>query len=177
MGNAASSPSGRLMRAAPYSSGERVCEVTEDYPAPNLPPPKGEKKEFLRVRVRAVSLNPADFKIPKGIRGPFPGLDFAGEVLECQDAGGEQPVFRVGDAVFGNHRGTLADEIVVDAANVWKKPDRLSWPVAAAMPTAYLTGLQALTTHGRLGRDGKVLVIGASGGCGLAAVQVCFAGL
>ncbi len=82
-----------------------------------------------------------DYKLPKLISGLVVGLDFSG-VVEEVDA--EVKEFKVGDEVYGNSRGSLAEFVLVDPTKCALKPARLSWLEAAAMPTAYLTALQGL---------------------------------
>ena len=82
------------------------------------------------------------------------------------------PVLRVGDAVFGTAQGALAEFVLADVDALTLKPAALTFPEAAAMPTSYLSGIQALRDHGKMRPGARVMVIGASGGCGLAGVQV-----
>ena len=100
--------------------------------------------------------------------GPRVGLDFSGVVKQV---GTGVSQLAVGDEVFGTAAGSLAEFVAVDAGRIAKKPSSLSFAQAAAMPTAYLTGLQSLRAGG-VREDSKVLVIGASGGCGSAGVQI-----
>lgn len=65
-----------------------------------------------------------------------------------------------------------AVQALCDGAKLALKPKELAFTDAAALPTAYLTSLQALRTHGKLQAGGSVLVIGASGGCGLSGVKL-----
>ena len=65
---------------------------------------------------------------------------------------------------------TAAAQALCDGAKLALKPKELAFTDAAALPTAYLTSLQALRTHGKLQAGGSVLVIGASCGCGLSGV-------
>lgn len=137
----------------------------------NVEPPvlSGKEGELL-VKIRAAAINPVDYKAPKIILGPVAGLDFAGEV-EAVGAGGGHG-FVVGDRVYGTVRGSLAERAVCFAAAVSYVPEGLSMTEAAAMPTAHLTSYQALTNYGNLREGGRVLVIGASGGTGTAALQL-----
>ena len=104
--------------------------------------------------------------------GLVPGLDVAGEVeAVAPDVTG----FTQGDEVFGFAAGSLAQYAVADAAKLAPKPPDVTFPLAAAIPTAHLTSYQALAEHGKLAKGGKVLIIGASGGCGLSACQLASA--
>ena len=104
----------------------------------------------------------------KALLGPRVGLDFAGVVKQV---GTGVSQLAVGDEVYGTAAGSLSEFVAVDAGRIAKKPSSLSFGQAAAMPTAYLTGLQSLRAAG-LSKDSKVLVVGASGGCGSAGVQL-----
>jgi len=120
------------------------------------------------VEVKAAAINPVDYKIGKMLLGRVVGLDFSGIVKQV---GADVSSLAVGDEVFGTAAGSLAEFVVADAGRIARKPTSLSFGQAAAVPTAYLTGLQALRAAG-MGKASKVLVIGASGGCGSAGVQL-----
>lgn len=60
--------------------------------------------------------------------------------------------------------GTLAEYIAVPVSHLVKKPKYLSWTEAAAIPVAYLTAWRALTRHGKISSDTKVLITGIGGG-------------
>ena len=66
-----------------------------------------------------------------------------------------------------------ADGITLPVGQVVGLPDGVSLEAAAALPVAYLTAYQALVVMGSVRADSRVLVIGAGGGLGVAAVQVC----
>merc|ERR1719320_835376 len=66
----------------------------------------------------------------------------------------------------------MAELALCKSDSIALKPRDLSFLEAAALPTAYITGLQGLRDQGGLQEGGKVLVIGASGGCGIAGVQL-----
>ena len=134
------------------------------------------------VRVRAASVNPADWyamtgmpwlaRPAMGLRRPRTGrlgVDLAGEV---EAVGRNVTRFRPGDEVFGTGDGTLAEYVAVVEATLAGKPGRLSFEQAAAVPVAALTALQGLRDKGRLRPGQRVLVNGASGGVGTFAVQL-----
>ncbi|MGQ2935290.1 MAG: NADPH:quinone oxidoreductase family protein [Sphingopyxis sp.] len=141
-----------------------------DLPVP-LPGP-GE----VRVRVRAAAVNFPDLLMTGGgyqLKPDLPfvsGLEFAGEV----DAVGEGvDGWAPGDAVIGGNRfGAMAEYAAVPAANLRRKPERLSWDEAAAYPVAYLTAYVALVRCARVEPGEWVLVHGAAGGVGLATVDL-----
>jgi NADPH:quinone reductase-like Zn-dependent oxidoreductase len=133
------------------------------------------------VRVRAASVNPADWHAMRGspwfARPMFgllkpkqrtPGIDLAGIV----EAVGENVTdLRPGDEIFGARNGSLA-ELVVGGKNFVQKPAALSFEQAGAIAIAGCTALQALRDKGRLEAGQRVLVNGAAGGVGTFAVQI-----
>ena len=144
--------------------------------------PEAADGEVL-VRVRATSVNPADWyevsgtpyfgRIAGGLRRPKSsrlGTDFAGTV---EAVGKDVTQFRPGDEVFGGRSGAFAEYVTVpeDRAIV-PKPAGVSFEQAAAMPIAGLTALQGLRDKGGIQAGKQVLVNGASGGVGTFAVQI-----
>ena len=134
------------------------------------------------LRVHAAALNPSDWhrmegKIPmlrQAYGDPEPmdpsmGGDCAGTVVAV---GKDITRFRVGDAVFGAAKGAFAQYAIARERNLVAKPGTVSFVGAAAVPTAGLTALQGLRDHGRLVPGQRVLIIGASGGVGVYAVQI-----
>jgi NADPH2:quinone reductase len=102
---------------------------------------------------------------------PFvPGSEFAGEIVETgDDAGG----FAVGDRVTGTGlHGAFAQEVAVPAAGLARIPDGVDEPTAAAFGVAYRTAHHALRSMARVQPGGELIVLGAGGGVGLAAVQL-----
>ena len=131
----------------------------------------------VRIQVHASGVNFPDILMVEGKYQvkpelPFiPGLEVAGIVLEC--AGGVDHV-RPGDRVlaFARRGGGHAQEVVVPNAIVTPIPDAMDFIVAAAFPVAYGTAHFALTHRGRLLAGEVLLVLGASGGVGLAAIEI-----
>jgi NADPH:quinone reductase-like Zn-dependent oxidoreductase len=134
------------------------------------------------VRVRAASVNPADWyamaglpwvaRPQTGLRTPRTagvGLDVAGVVAAV---GGAVTRLRPGDEVFGAGTATLAEYAAVAEDALVPKPANLSFEQAAAVPVAGLTALQGLRDKGRAQPGQRVLVNGASGGVGTFAVQL-----
>ena len=133
------------------------------------------------VRVRAASVNPADWygmagrpyvgRVSTGLRGPRQpvlGVDFAGTAEAVgKDVEGIEP----GDDVYGGRSGSLAEYVCV-RVGVARKPANLSFEQAAAVPVAAVTALQALRDNGGVEAGQRVLVNGASGGVGTFAVQL-----
>ena len=130
----------------------------------------------VRIRIRATSLNFPDILLCQGkyqlkLEPPFtPGMDIAGEI----DAIGEGVEnFVVGEAVVGGMRfGGFAEFAVVSTEGLQKKPSHLSFAEAAAYQVAYLTAYVALVRRANLQAGETLLVHGASGGVGMAAVDI-----
>lgn len=101
---------------------------------------------------------------------PFvPGSEVAGTVVDPGDVSRFSP----GDRVCGFVGfGALAQRVAIPASAVVKLPDSISFELGAAIPVSYGTSYHALIDRGRLLRDETLLVLGASGGVGLAAVQI-----
>ena len=135
----------------------------------------------VRVRVAATSVNPADtylrggrFRFVLPIRRPFvPGLDVAG-VVDAVGPGVTR--IAVGDRVYAalpsRVGGGYADMVVVDEGHTAAAPATVTLADAAALPLVALTALQGLRDRADLRAGSTVLVWGASGGVGAAAVQV-----
>ncbi len=129
------------------------------------------------VRVRATSINPIDWKVRSGAakdRFPvdFPGIlgrDLAGEVVSADPAvSGFEPGMRV----MGLANGTFAEYTVAKADVLAPIPDLLSFEQAAALPLVLLTGAQLIERALKLEAGQTVLVTGALGSVGRAAVHV-----
>jgi NADPH2:quinone reductase len=130
----------------------------------------------VRVKVQAASIGFVDGLKVQGLYQtkdalPFtPGTEFAGVV----DAVGSGVTgFAAGQSVMGMTRsGALAEYIVVPAASLTPIPDGIAPEAAAAFRANYLTALYALSERGLLKPGEILLVLGAAGGVGIAAVQV-----
>ncbi|GGL18916.1 NADPH:quinone oxidoreductase family protein [Nocardia jinanensis] len=130
----------------------------------------------VRVRVRAAAANFPDVLLIAGryqitVPPPFvPGSEFAGHITEL---GADCVGFAIGDRVSGTGLfGAFADEIVVPAANLTPIPEQVDDRTAAAFGVAYRTAYHALRSVARVGSGDTVIVLGAGGGVGLAAVQL-----
>jgi NADPH2:quinone reductase len=126
--------------------------------------------------VRAASVNFPDLLMTRGeyqFKPPLPfipGLDLCG-VIDAVGAGVDSA--RLGEAVVAGARtGAFAQLAVVPAAAARPKPARLSFAQGAAYPAAYLTAYVALVRRAAVRPGETVLVQGASGGVGLAAVDL-----
>jgi len=152
------------------AGGNEVVEVTE---RPD-PEPLGEE---VLVRVRYAGVNPADvqqrdgrYPAPPGVVADIPGLEVAGVVIAC---GPRVQAWQPGDRVFGLVAGGgLADRVVVHERCVTRVPEQLDEPSAAAVPEAFITAHDAVRTQAQLTMGETLLVHGATGGVGSAAVQI-----
>jgi NADPH:quinone reductase-like Zn-dependent oxidoreductase len=134
------------------------------------------------LRVRAASVHAGDWHVMTGqpylmrvlgfgLRGPkarVRGMDAAGTV---EAVGKNVTGFRPGDEIFGTCRGAFAEYAVAREATLAPKPASLTFEEAAAVPTSACVALKALRAGG-IAAGQKVLVVGASGGVGLFAVQI-----
>ena len=140
--------------------------------------PKISDSEIL-IEVKAVSLNPIDYKIVQGhlkemLELDLPagiGYDVSGKIVEI---GSKVKDFKVGDEVYSRvpqeYMGTLAEFVAVDSSVVAHKPENVSFEKAASLPLVGLTAIQALEKAG-LKEDDRILIHAGSGGVGSFAVQ------
>ena len=146
--------------------GVRLAEVEVPKPGP------GE----VRVRPRACAVNFPDLLMIQGKYQFEPPLPFApgGEAAGVVEAVGAGVTgLREGDAVVVAMRyGGFCELVNVPAAIVRPKPERLSYAKAASYQTAYLTAYVALVCRGELQAGETLLVHGAAGGVGMAAVDL-----
>lgn len=160
----------RAVRFSEYGGLEVLQVVEVEDPSP------GEGQ--VLVRVKATSINPGEAKIRQGAlheRWPatFPsgeGSDVAG-VIEALGPAVEG--FAVGDEVIGwtDERAAQAELVVLDRANITRKPPELPWEVAGAL---FVAGATAWAAVGAVGvADGDTVVVaGAAGGVGVFTVQL-----
>ena len=151
-----------------------LADVATPSPGPNQ----------ILVRVHAAALNPVDWHFVRGV--PFPirmmtgglrkppprrrvGGDFSGTIAAL---GSGVTDLSVGDTVFGFGQGSLAEYLTVATDQVVRKPDRVTFEQAAAVPLAGLTALQVLRDHAKVNSGQQVLIVGAGGGIGTFAVQI-----
>lgn len=164
------------MRAAVINQfgGPEVFKI-QDIKKPDM------QTDQLLIKVKAVSVNPIDWKQRKGnhkliLGSPFPivlGYDVSGEVVEV---GSEINRFKTGDEVYGvldNKYGGALAEYAVGHENCFDhKPKNIDHNQAAAFPMVALTALQALKYKADLKPGQTVLINGASGGVGHLAIQI-----
>jgi NADPH:quinone reductase len=142
----------------------------EELPPPPLVP------GHARVRVEAAAVNHPDVLLVANqyqvsMPTPFvPGSEFAGEVVEVAD--GVKGV-DVGDRVFGTGiAGAFAEEAVASSETLTRTPAGVDARRAAAFGVAHRTAYNVLRSVARLGPGEELVVLGAGGGVGLAAVQL-----
>jgi NADPH2:quinone reductase len=144
--------------------------VLDDIPEP-LPGP-GE----VRIAVRACGVNYPDLLIIQDLYQYKPARPFApgAEVAGVIDAVGEgAECLRAGDRVLMSPvRSGMAEKAVGLAANCWKIPDAMPFDQAAALLMTYGTSQHALKDRAQLRSGETLLVLGAAGGVGLAAVEL-----
>jgi NADPH:quinone reductase-like Zn-dependent oxidoreductase len=131
----------------------------------------------VRIAVQAIGVNFADVLARQGLYPDCPkppvvvGYEVAGVIQEVgagvTDLSPGQPVLAL--TRFGGY----ADMVVVPASQVFLLPPEMSLVIAAALPVNYLTAYLMLYVCGRLQAGEHVLIHGAGGGVGLAAVQLC----
>jgi NADPH:quinone reductase len=139
---------------------------------PSLVPAPGE----VVVSVKAASLNFPDVLIIQNkyqVKPPLPfspGSEMAGVV---KVVGEGVRGFAVGARVMGiTTYGAFAEEVRVEAARLAAIPDGMDFPTASAFLLTYSTSDHALADRGKLEAGERLLVLGASGGVGLAAIEI-----
>ena len=165
-------PTQRCVLLTGYGEFDNILHFTTSHPAPPPPPP-----EHIRVRVHAASINPIDWKQARGKLRLFlhpaiphiPGRDLSGVVVAV---GSGVSRLAVGDAVMAVWEdGAYGEYVNVKESYVAKKPANLSFAEAATLPLAAQTVLEGFE-RANVQPGQRVVVIGASGGCGLFAVQM-----
>lgn len=150
-------------------SSLKLLEVASPVPGPGQ----------VRIRVRAAAVNFPDALIVAGKYQfrpelPFsPGGELSGEIIEV---GGEAEGLAVGDKVVGlATHGAFAEEAVVDSRQVMALPDDTTdaqLELAGSFVLTYATSLHALKDRARAQAGETLLVLGAGGGVGIAAVEI-----
>jgi NADPH2:quinone reductase len=158
------------MRAALVTrlDGPDAIEVVD---VPDLEPTAGQ----VLIDVAAAGVSFPDVLLTRGeyqIKPPtpfVPGAEVAGFVRQAPAGSGLEEGDRVAAFPF---LGGFAEQVVCDPAMVFPLPDGVTFDQGAALPMNYLTCHFALRTRGRLAEGEKVLVHGAAGGIGTAAIQL-----
>jgi NADPH:quinone reductase-like Zn-dependent oxidoreductase len=135
------------------------------------------------IRVQAASVHIGDWHVMTGLpyllrvvgfgfRAPkvrVRGMDVAGVV---EAVGPNVTQFQAGDEVFGTSNGSFAEYASASEGTLARMPTNLTFQQAAAVPTSAVAALQALRDAGGIKEGQQVLIVGASGGVGLFAVQI-----
>jgi NADPH:quinone reductase-like Zn-dependent oxidoreductase len=152
----------------------------EVFESRDLPDPQPKAGEVL-IRVKAIGINFADLLQRMGIypgtpKPPFvPGVEIAGVVEKVSDAGKptESQPLKAGDAVAAlTHFKAYSEWVVVPKAQVYRLPAGMPFDEAAAIPVNYLTAYHSMFAMGNLQAGNRILIHGAAGGVGIAAVQL-----
>ena len=156
------------MRAVIIKDGQIVIEERPD-PEPGT----GE----VLVKVRAAGLNGADilqrkglYPPPPGVPADMPGMELAGELI-ANGTGATR--FPVGERVMALIAGAGQAELaVLNERMLMPVPDKVDWAAAGGLPEVFTTAHDALFTQCGLQPGERLLVHGAAGGVGTAAVQL-----
>src|SRR3954462_13230357 len=156
------------MRAATIRDGR--------IPVAEHPDPEPQDGQLL-VRVHAAGLNGADmmqlagrYPAPPGAPQDIPGLELAGEVVAC---GRRAERFEPGDRVMGIVAGGGEAELAgIHERTAMPVPEELDWTAAGGVPEVFTTAHDALFTQAGLMVGERLLVHGAAGGVGMAALQL-----
>lgn len=154
----------------------RSYGAPEDLVIDDVPDPVAAPGQLL-VRVRAAAVNFPDVLFIAGkyqvkIPPPFiPGNEIAGEVI----AAGDGAPFRPGQRVSGTTFGAFAEQALLDASQAEVVPEDADFASAAAFGVTYRTAYHALRSTAGVTQGDWVVVLGAAGGVGLAAVDLAVA--
>ena len=138
-------------------------------------PESGPGPDEVVIRVRAAALNFRDVLTALGMlkapsrRSPSFGWECVGEVVALGD---RVETVEIGDVVMGMMSGAMAGHVTAKAGLVVRKPDHLGIEEAATLPVAFLTAYLGLVVRGGISSGDRVLVHNATGGVGLAALQI-----
>ncbi len=157
----------------PIENIESLQDITLDTP-------KATGRDIL-VEIKAISVNPADYKVRAGI--PVEGDDWKVIGWDAtgivKEVGEDVTLFKVGDEVWYagdfTRQGSYAQYQVVDERIVGEKPKSISYAEAAALPLTTLTAYEMLFDRLQVSKDDaskSILVIGAAGGVGSILVQL-----
>lgn len=134
------------------------------------------KPHEVLVDIKSIGVN---FMSLLSVLGICPGKDdgFCTLGIECvgivQSVGSDVQHLKIGDVVYGMAYDTLASHTLVDANAMCKVPSGFSYDELATIPAVFLTVYYSLIELARIKKGDKVLVHAATGGVGLAAIQLC----
>jgi NADPH:quinone reductase-like Zn-dependent oxidoreductase len=130
----------------------------------------------VRIAVQAAGVNPVDWKVRSGVMRDvmpvsFPAIDGREASGVVDEVGADVTDVAIGDDVFGfTVGGAAAEHAVLD--DFARKPADLSWEEAAGLPVAVETSVRVFKVLGGIGEGQTLVVNGAAGGVGTAAVQL-----
>ncbi len=159
----------KAVRIAQYGGSEQL--KYEEVPLPQIGPGQ------VIAKVRYAGVNPIDWKIREGYMkqfrpASFPltlGQDFAGEIVA---GGSDSGRFHAGERVFGFGDGTYAEFTVAAITLIAAISEKIDFEVAAALPTAGITALQAVRDYLQPKPGTRILIHGAAGSVGSLATQI-----
>ncbi|MBF96236.1 MAG: Quinone oxidoreductase 1 [Alphaproteobacteria bacterium MarineAlpha9_Bin4] len=132
--------------------------------------------DSVRINVKGIGVNFADILIIKGKyqerpRPPFsPGLEVSGIISEI---GSNVKKFKIGDSVVAIMKyGGYKTEVVVPQENTYFLPQGMDLLEAGGFPVIYGTAFSAIVTKARLKKNEKCVILGATGGVGMAAIEI-----
>jgi NADPH2:quinone reductase len=143
--------------------------TVSDFELPAVPP------GFVKVTVKSAALNFPDVLMVQGKYQHKPELpfavggDFCGVISEVGDG---VKGWNVGDRVAGTTVGSFAEECLVPATNIFAAPDNIDDDTASCFAIVYGTVIHALKDRANLQAGETLLVLGASGGVGIGAIQL-----
>lgn len=163
----------KAVRIHEYGSSDVLKYETADIPEIN--------QDEVLIRVDYTSVNPMDWKLRAGYMKDFIqlkmpailGIDVAGTV---EKTGSQVKSFKVGDKVYSRadfmRGGSYAEYVAVNASQVGHAPNSIALRDAAAIPVVFGTAYNAVVDIAGIKKGQKILITGASGGVGSAAVQI-----
>lgn len=152
---------------------DAIMRLTESDVPPTVP-------DHAVVEVHSAGVNPSDVKavlgaMPHAIWPRTPGRDFAGVVVDGPGSLVGKFVWGSGGELGIRRDGTHARYLVVPAANLREKPNNISLAEAGAVGVPFITAFEGLREAGSVQRGDVILVFGANGKVGQAAVQLATA--
>ncbi len=138
--------------------------------------PSQIKPNAIRIKVKSIGVNFADTLIIRGKyqerpRPPFsPGLEVSGIVSEIDES---EKKFKVGDKVMAIMKyGAYQTEVIVPQENTYYVPKGMQLLHAGGFPVVYGTAYSALATKAKLKKNEICVILGATGGVGMAAIEI-----
>lgn len=142
-------------------------------------PDRSPADNEIEVEVKATGLNfrdvmytlglLSDEAVENGFVGPTLGLEFAGIVTRT---GKDVSAFQPGDHVVGLGPASFSNRVITQANAIALIPDKIAFAAAATIPSTFFTVYYALHYQARLQAGEKILIHGAAGGVGIAAIQI-----